>query len=514
MALRGRRPAVEDLAAVTADPTTIGEITDRYLESPEFGATMRELHNEELLVRTGWFNFPAGFQAKAPLQDEAVADINRALMEAPLALIEYVIMNDRPYTEIVTAPYAMVDHIGAKVWGDMPYVEGGPDWQVTAHYDGRGNAGILSDPWLFTRHTTTVSNANRGRANAISKALLCYDFLSRDIRLDAKVNLADPQAVAHAVKENAACASCHHTLDPLAGFFQSYFPIYVPYSVTYPMAFYMPQLLSRAGGTVEPAAYFGQPGKTIEDLGRFIARDPRFSLCATERFYAFFHQIELPDVPEARAHDLQQIFEASGFRAKDLAREIVLADDFRVSHALDEKVEAKTIGYKRATPEQLARLFDDLTGYRWMGDTGIGQGTVEMATDSFFGFRVLAGGIDAFSVTRPSRTFNATSNLFFAELAEHAADHVVEHDFATVDQSARTLLKNIGEVEVDETLVRAQLADLHLRLFGEAVAPDSSEVGETYALFDALYQSSSRDARRAWKGTIAAMLEDLRIVTY
>src|SRR5687768_7569636 len=43
MALRGMRPTVEDLRAVEADPTLIPTIVDRYLASPEFGETIKEL---------------------------------------------------------------------------------------------------------------------------------------------------------------------------------------------------------------------------------------------------------------------------------------------------------------------------------------------------------------------------------------------------------------------------------------------------------------------------------------
>src|SRR5689334_21105054 len=51
MALRGVRPSVEDLRAVEADPKMLPAIVDRYLQSPEFGQTIMELHNETLLVR-------------------------------------------------------------------------------------------------------------------------------------------------------------------------------------------------------------------------------------------------------------------------------------------------------------------------------------------------------------------------------------------------------------------------------------------------------------------------------
>ena len=92
----------------------------------------------------------------------------------------------------------------------------GRGWQVVEPPPDRRNAGILADSWLFSRHGSTISNAGRGRANAISRALLCFDFQTRDIEIDASVNLADPNEVAEAVQKNPSCVACHQQLDPLA----------------------------------------------------------------------------------------------------------------------------------------------------------------------------------------------------------------------------------------------------------------------------------------------------------
>src|SRR5205085_8245848 len=130
------------------------------------------------------------------------------------------------------------------------------EWKKTHWVDGREPAGILSDSFLFTRWSTTYSNANRGRANAMSSALLCYNFLSRDINIDASINLADPDEVANATKKNEACASCHKTLDPLAAYFAGFRPQYVPsFEQQYPIVFYT-EPLSDVFARAEPG-YFG-----------------------------------------------------------------------------------------------------------------------------------------------------------------------------------------------------------------------------------------------------------------
>src|SRR5258708_6267090 len=51
LTLRGVRPSVDDLQAVATDSTALPAIVDRYLATPEFGATIKDLHNASLLLR-------------------------------------------------------------------------------------------------------------------------------------------------------------------------------------------------------------------------------------------------------------------------------------------------------------------------------------------------------------------------------------------------------------------------------------------------------------------------------
>jgi hypothetical protein len=514
MALRGVRPSAEELAAVEADPEAIEGIVDGYLDDPRFGTIVRDLHNDALLVLADFLVFPAGFLPKGPVADVDVYRLNRSITEAPLRLVEHVVMTDRPYTEIVTAEYTLADQIVADVWG-VPYEGNGSTWEVTSWQDERDQAGILSDPWLFQRYQSTVSNANRGRANAISRALLCYDFLSRDIEVDASVNLADPDAVANAVVENPACASCHQGLDPLAGFLRDWAPVYVPSDVEYPFDSYMPGVFEDIGATVRDSNFFGRAGEGLGDLGRFIAEDPRFSLCAAQRFYAYFHQVEVEDVPLEVAARLQTELVDSGMSAKALARAIVLDDEFRVSHADPaDPGENDPVGVKKARPVQLSLLFDDLTGFRWRTDlTEFDLAPIDLLDDSFLGYNVLMGGIDSLFVTRPSHTYSATASLGLRSLSREAANFVVDEDFAEPDLDARRLLTRVTPTDTDEDLVREQIAVLHLRILAHSVEPDGPEVSATYELFQAALDHSS-DVTRAWKVTLTALLQDVEIAYY
>ncbi|MCH9687754.1 MAG: DUF1585 domain-containing protein [Deltaproteobacteria bacterium] len=512
MALRGVRPTANELQQVTDDPDALPGIVDGYLDDPRFGAIVRDLHNDALLVLVDFAVFPAGFLPKGPVADVDAYALNRSIAEAPLRLIEHVVVNDLPYSEIVTADYTLVDRTTSEVWG-VPYDGDGQSWETSAWQDEREHAGILSDPWLFQRHNSTLNNANRGRANAISRGLLCYDFLARDIEVDASVNLADPDAVADAVVDNAACASCHQALDPLASFFGDWSPVYVPAEVEYPFDSYLPDVFAQSGVTLRDPGYFGQAGEGLAQLGQFIADDPRFSRCTAQRFYAYFHQIDVEDVPLEVAAQLQSELAQSGMNAKALVRAIVLDDAFRVSH-VEEEGELDPVGVKKARPPQLALLFEDLTGFTWRTDlTEFDLSPIDLMADGFLGYNVLLGGVDSIFVTRPSHTYSATASLVLRNLAREAANHVVDTDLANADLGSRRLLTLVTASDTDEAVIREQLAALHLRLFARIEAPDGEAINESYALFRGALDHAGQ-VPRAWKVTLTALLQDVDIAYY
>ena len=72
------------------------------------------------------------FPPRGDFDDITLVDFNRSVQEAPLRLIQHVIANDRPYTEIVTADYTGADRIVAGVWG-MNYDGDGATWVETRY---------------------------------------------------------------------------------------------------------------------------------------------------------------------------------------------------------------------------------------------------------------------------------------------------------------------------------------------------------------------------------------------
>ncbi|MCH9688842.1 MAG: hypothetical protein K0V04_45840 [Deltaproteobacteria bacterium] len=522
MALRGTRPSVADIERVEADPDAVEAIVDEYLEAPQFGEVIRDLHNDALLV-----GIDVGFPAVPPLEQWFTGAIGDSVMRAPLRLAEHVVTQDLPYTELVTADYWVVDSRAAAFYGSS-YDEGGPQWQVVDIPDERPGAGVLSDNALYLRHQSAGANYNRGRANIVTRALICHDYLTQDIDIGDGIDLSEPENVSDAVTNLPECVACHQSLDPIASHFTGfptepdvgdYFDGVVEAGGTpsYPLPqLYAPEAANNWQQTTgRPPGFFGQPTEDLGELGRAIADDPRFSLCTAKRFYAYFNQVRVEDVPLAEAAALQTVLVDSGFDAKALVREVVLGEAFRVAEGLDDETAEQVHGYNKARPFQLALLMDDLTGFRWevdvaLFDASLGQGVISLARTSNVGFGVLGGGLDSQFVTQPAVTVNATTTLLLRTLAAESASFVVERDFAA-DAGDRRLL--VDPSATDEQAVREQLAAMSLRIFGQRVEPDSGSIDEIYEVF-AQTLDRTDDIQHAWKTTLTAMLQDLSIIYY
>jgi hypothetical protein len=554
MVLRGTRPSLAELDAVQADPSALEAKVEEYVESPEFLETIKDLHAERLQLRTDTqFQLPVeGILADKGYTQE---DIYHATTESPLEFVKNVVQNDLPYTSIVTADWTVTNDVLADMYG-LPYDPkdaGNHDaWQVSHWTDGRPEAGLLSDSEMWRRHVSNGYNFHRGRANFVADAFLCEDFASRNVLVTGGTPLNDPQATANRLNSDQACIGCHGALDPLAAFFWGYkeqimrnavtsaygsnctYPwqngidpyrgSYRPEQFCYPLEFY--EAAQQDGwdtyGLPAPA-YYGVPGSDVTDLGRYIAEDPRFSMCTVRNFYSYFAEVDRMDIPVQLATDLRDDFVAHNFSAKRLASQIMLSDAFRIAKLGSPTSTDFAPGAIAIRPEQYDRTVADLTGFTWSTDvddlakgcaagTNTCWGTTDLMTTDRYGYRAMFGGTDGLQVLNPIYGATPTKMMVMDAFGTAAAAFVVDHDFA-LDRSARTLLDQIDEGVTDEAAVRGQLAALHLRILGQFVLGDSPEVDRSYQLFtDALALDGTPDA--AWKLVISALLQDPQMLFY
>lgn len=492
--LRGVRPSLEEIAAAEADPASLDATVDAWLHDPRFGARVRAVYADALLTRQDtWYVSAADYG----LDDEP--GFAASVGDEALRIVSEVAEQDLPYPEIVTAEWTMADERLGAAW-PVDYPAETTGWQRVRYTDGRPQAGVLSTNALWWRYGTSASNANRGRANAISRALLCADYLSRPIEFDRNVNILDGDALEDALRNNPGCVACHYSLDPFAAYFWGFY--YYDYTSPAETSTYHPEresLWDDYAGGVGPG-YYGDPGYTLADLGRQIARDPRLVSCAVERVVEGVLQREttLDDTTALLTH--RAAFEADGLALRGLWRSVVQDPAYRAP--------PEVVGPRMVSPELLASTVEDLTGFRFE------YAGYDLLTTDTYGLRTLAGGVDGQFVTSPARTPTATMLLVQQRLAEGAAHHVVAADRADPAQARLFTEVTFAETpDTDRDAMVAQLQALHLRLYGDHVRADGPEVEANLELWTDLY-ALDHDAVAAWSGVLAVLLRDPLFLTY
>ncbi len=539
LSLRGHHPSADELSAVSADPGALERYVDAWVLEPTFGDIVKHIHAEVFLTRTDIddqlpsVGLAAGYSAN---------DIHEAGAEEPLELVRHVVMEGRPYTEIVTADYTVANEVVADLYGlDIDRDVSG--WRIARWADGRPHAGVLSSSQLYRRHLSAGSNFHRLRANFIAEAFLCESFARRDLVVDGGVDLTDEAAVALAVRENPNCIACHQALDPLAATLWGFKrqidaravsgayelddcapdpdrpqpPIDegdLPTDYCYPLVIYTPSKEDRwVQLDLRPPGYYGTPVDDLADVGREIANDPRFAACAVRRFYGWAAQIDPEDVPLKTVAELKDTFVASGFDARALAKAVVLSDGLAAARPfVDGDAPLLTI-----RPEAYAATIERLTGFRWLSEpklTGCGDscwGVVDLAVSDQWGYRAMAGGIDSRQVMLPTHTFSPNKVLVTERLAAEAAAFVVADDF-TKPADARRLLREVEPTTTDATAARAQIEALHHAVLG-AHQTEPIDVDEALGLFnDAI--ADGREPATAWTLVVSLILQDPRLTTY
>lgn len=232
-------------------------LTDRHLDSRIFNFRNQEyfvdLANTQLTLAKAAVDRGYARPRSEPAYGEWWDSLQYGFARAPLELIAYVVENDLPYSEILTADYIMANPVVARAYGADTQFENPADPEefkpssITSYYrndeskvfirvadgalEGRrivnpGNlgteyphAGILNTTVFLRRYPTTATNRNRARSR-----WTYYHFLATDIEKSAS-RTTDPAALAdtdNPTMNNPACTVCHRAMDPVAGAFQNY----------------------------------------------------------------------------------------------------------------------------------------------------------------------------------------------------------------------------------------------------------------------------------------------------
>lgn len=504
--LRGTHPSEEELLAIEANPALYEDFADRYLQSTAFLDRLEEVFDLTYRTRTGETYLDPLELGVGGVSDEQIAD---SVADEPLRLIRHIVENDLPWTELVLADYTMADPIVAAMW-DLDRQSDTEGWTTARYRDGRPHAGVLSMTTMWLRYPSAGANANRHRANNLSRVLLCDDYLARPVsfsrsQIDALTS-GDPEDV---IRDTATCQSCHSSLDPLAAHFYGFWWEVEGDAPT--QMLYRPEdeELWRDYAGREPG-YLGRPTANLRELAEMIAEDERFTSCAVQQVFEGFTQrsITAEDWEELATH--KAAFEDSGLVMRELVRSVVTSRSYRAAKVSDPALAERVPTVHTVSPAQLASIFEGITGYRWTFDGRDGLARNAM------GLGVLAGGTDGRYVTTPNHDPSVGLVFIQERLAQSAARNIAAHDLDPARTDDAVMLNFVTALDTPESnpdAFEAQIRDLYLRVRGLPLANEADEPARLAALWKQLY-SVEGSAEGAWAGVLSVILRDPRILFY
>lgn len=431
----------------------------------------------------------------------------------PLELISYVAKNNKPFSEILTADYTVVNYQSAKVYGLDPAAIGltNPGDYYTfkpakLSVTRSGNklavphAGVITTATYLNRWSTTATNLNRARARMTYKFFLATDLLAVAERP------IDPSSVTstNPTRDDQYCTSCHKIIDPVASTYQKW----------------------DGGGRFQPTLNWPtdmpQPGfgtaivdnvqaypSALQFLAKQVTGDTRFGMSVLTNVYVGLIGTEpLPypasDDPAFEGKQkawqeqnkiFQEIltkFAESNQNVKALVKALVKSPIYRAYSAKDlDPAQMEAFGTGRLiTPESLARKLPATLGIRWMR----GDKADLLTTD----YNLLYGGIDFENVTKRLTSPNAIIGNVGQRMATEMACAATSWDFQK-PLANRLLFKYVEPSQYPEDdngfavpasveNIRKTIQYLHGRLLGEYLDINDPEVERTFQLYMATYR--------------------------
>ena len=467
------------------------DFVDEFVYDDRFGAQVRGLFADYYRTEIDQF-----FVSGADFGVDSEVSFREAVGEEPLRIIQEVVESDLPWSTIVTADWTMANETSATIF---PLAYEGIGWKRAQYTDGRPAAGLLASSGLWWRYTTTQSNANRNRANTISRLLLCTNYLHRPITFERGLNLLDQEAVDEAITNNPSCVGCHQTLDPLAAHLFGFWTIQND-SYLEVRQYHPDRERSYEEYLGVSPRYYGVSSYGLEQLGQHIAGDERFVGCAVEQVseQLLGRNFSLMDIGWSTPH--RNTFVQEGLLLRSLIRSIVSDPLYRLAWYEENMAGSNA---KLMKPAQVATVVAEKTGFVWkyQGD--------EMLDNDLVGLKKLSGAGQVF--IEPSATYL----LVISRLVEQAAMYVLTQE-TEMEAPQRTFFVETSWSSVLEEEREASIAMIvrwHLILFGRSIDLDGPEVQANVELWDGLYQLH-QEPREAWVGLLTALLRDPDFLLY
>jgi hypothetical protein len=517
--LASRYPTPEEYEAVRGEGIdAIDAVLDEVLAEEAFYVRIQEIYNDLMhtdAMLDGDTAIDALDEDRFPnkrwyddLPEDDVAQgrdrANDAVAKEPLHIIEHVLREGRPFTEVITGDWTIVNPVSARTYDipqDIYADQNDPDEWVEYTFEDIPQAGVLSTPSFLARYPSTPTNRNRHRSRIVYEFFFATDVMRLAARPIDVGSIADFNPTLY----NPQCTVCHENIDPLAGAFQNWNDDghYQP-----PEEGWFPDMAPP--GFAETQIPYEEKGRALQWLTEQLVQEDKFALAAVHTLYTgltghprllepldadhpdYIHQIA---AFEAQDHTFKQIareFADSGFELRVAIKALVKTPWFRAV-SLDEQPGAGRLkklapmGTARLlSPEALHRRIVASVGFPWRrGDTDVLLST----------YRFFYGGIDSIQTTTRLTELNGVMANIAERMANEVSCAATAFDF-TRPADERLLFPHVDITDLPSTgsdSIRDNIVYLHEHLLGETLDPDDPEVERTYAVFEAVFNQGHDD---------------------
>jgi hypothetical protein len=440
-----------------------------------------------------------GFQFNRVTSNDSVAT-------EPLQLVNYVVSNELPMSEILTADYFIVNGYSAKSYGVFDTLSFNDEWDpnewVPAQLNNIPHAGMLTSLMFLNRYPSSDTNRNRARSRVTYGLFLDVDILALDgTRPDGgAVDISSPAPTL----DNEDCLVCHALLDPIASSFENWNArgFYRPNAPWYDDMFQ-----ASFAGVDRPDS---EEPTSLQWLAGQMKEDPRFDDAMMRIVYNGLTGQEPLDPPgdtatqvewdaynveSAHLDELKAAYVADNQNLKTLIKEIILSPYWRADALESDSfalIHEDTDAARLLSPEMLHRKIGALLGFEWRNfldtysDTAEINGSARLLDKRQF-YNQIYGGIDSFTVTERLTEPNGLMVYVQERMANELACYAIPNDF--IAETEDRLLLPFVEIDTqpisnaDQTSIKMNILHLHEHLLGEALAIDDTEVESTYQLF-------------------------------
>ncbi len=442
---------------------------------------------------------------------------NDSVAISPLKLASYLVENDLPFTQIVTADYMIVNPYSARAYGieDLRWEDphDPEEWQpgkIPEH----PHAGVLTDPMWLNRFPTTDTNRNRHRSR-----MVYWFFLATDV-LKLAERPIDPSSITghNPTVNNPNCNSCHAVIDPVAGMLQNWDEDgnFNPREEGWYAEMVHP-------GFADTKLNDADIPRAAQRLAAYVASDHRFATAMVHHMYRgitgnepilfpndgtdplYKQKLLQYEVQDRLFTSIAQQFIDTNFNLKTIVKEIVKSPYFRAktheSNDPQKVLEVGELGSGRLlTPELLDRKITAVTGMRWTDRDGDPYLLQENE------YLILYGGIDSDDViariTEPNGIMSGIQYRMANEMSCRtvARDFTQEPDrrryFPYVEPGFVPLTPEGFAIAEAETAIRKNIQHLHYHILGEWLPANDPEIDRTYELFVDTWQEGANNPER------------------